>query len=231
MPRLDLLVVSDAICPWCWIGKRRLEQGLDLLRQSDPGLDFAIRFHPFELNPDMPPEGRDRRTYRIAKFGSEEASRARDAEVAAAGAESGPELHFERITRTPSTVNAHRLARFAAEADAAAGLAVIEGLFQAYFRDGLDIASPALLADIGAAAGLARGPLLARLETDEAVEEVRAEAAGVAMAGISGVPTFALNRYVLFSGAMPADLVADALGRAARHPQIIAAGEAPAAAE
>jgi predicted DsbA family dithiol-disulfide isomerase len=215
---LHLTVISDAICPWCWIGKRRLDQALAILAEHEPALGFEVSFFPFMLNPDMPAEGVDRASYRAAKFGSLERSRELDARVAAAGAESGLEFRHDLMTRTPNTTNAHRLARFAAEQDRQR--AVIEATFRAYFNEGRDIGDAVVLAEIGAANGMDRDATLARLRSDEAVDEVRAQAASASRAGITGVPFFVLNRHFLFSGAQPAETIADALVAAARHPAI-----------
>lgn len=219
---LALTVVSDAICPWCWIGKKRLDDALALLARTHPDLAFDVAFFPFLLNPDMPEEGVEREAYRIAKFGSLERSRALDKRVAEAGAASGLTFRHDLIRRTPSTVNAHRLSRFAVED----GLqrAVMEAIFRAYFAEGRDIGDIGVLADIAAESGMDRGAVAERLEGDEARAEVRAEAAAASRAGISGVPTFVLNRHVLFSGAEAPETLAEALATAARHPAILAAG-------
>ncbi len=222
MSALHLTVVSDAICPWCWIGKRRLDQALAILAEHEPGLAFEVSFFPFMLNPDMPKEGVDRASYRAAKFGSLERSRELDARVAAAGAECGLEFRHDLMLRTPNTTNAHRLARFAAEQDRQRP--VIEAMFRAYFNEGRDIGDVTVLAELGAAQGMDHDATLARLGSDEAAEEVRAQAASASRAGITGVPSFVLNRHFLFSGAQPAETIADALLSAARHPAIAAAG-------
>ncbi|WP_291298576.1 DsbA family oxidoreductase [Elioraea sp.] len=220
---LALTVVSDAICPWCWIGKTRLDQALAMLRESDPDLAFTLTFFPFMLNPDMPDEGVERTAYRTAKFGSIERSRQLDAQVTEAAASSGLTFHLDAIARTPNTTNAHRLSRFAAEA----GLQypVMEGVFRAYFQQGRDIGDIVVLADIAAAEGMDREAVAARLASDEAVDAVRAEAAAASRSGISGVPTFVLNRHVIFSGAQAPETIAEALRTAARHPAILEAAE------
>ncbi len=220
---LKLTVVSDAICPWCWIGKKRLDDALAMLATSDPGLRFELAFFPFMLNPDMPDEGVERAAYRTAKFGSIERARELDANVTAAGAGAGLDFRLEAIARTPNTTNAHRLSRFAAEA----GLqhAVMEAIFRAYFKGGRDIGDVSVLGDIAAEAGMDRGAVTERLMGTEGREEVRAEAAAASRAGISGVPTFVLNRHILFSGAQSPDTIAEALRTAARHPAILDAAE------
>jgi len=109
--RID--VISDVVCPWCYVGKRQLERGLDLLEKQH--LRFTVAWHPFQLNPDMPREGVDRAQYRIAKFGSLERSQQLDERITETAATVGLEFHLDRLTRTPNTLNAHRLIRFAGQ--------------------------------------------------------------------------------------------------------------------
>lgn len=206
--RID--VVSDAICPWCWIGKRHLEGAL--ARLADGGERFDVRWRPFQLNPDMPREGVERAAYRAAKFGSLERSRELDAQVAAAGAAAGLGFRFDRQRRTPNTVDAHRLIRRAGEAGPAAQDAVVEALFRAYFAEGRDIGDAEVLAGAAAEAGLEGAA--AFLASGEGEAEVREEDAGFRRLGISGVPSFALAGHVLFSGAVPAERMAEAFRRA-----------------
>ncbi len=202
--RID--IVSDAICPWCWIGKRNLEAALGEL-----GWDAQVHFHPFQLNPDMPQQGRTRAEYRAEKFGSIERSRELDAQVTAAAAAAGLDFRLERQARTPNTVAAHRLVRRAG----ALGVqpALVEALFRAYFHDGEDIGDLAMLARIGEAAGIADAA--AFIAGDEEAEAVLAEDAGFRSMGISGVPSFALDRHLLFSGAMAPQQMAAAFRRGA----------------
>lgn len=203
LARID--IVSDAICPWCWIGKRHLEGALS--RLADEGERFEVHWRPFQLNPDMPREGVERDAYRAAKFGSIERSRELDAQLAAAGASAGLEFRFDRQRRTPNTVDAHRLIRRAGAAGGPALQdAVVEALFRAYFQDGLDIGDAGVLAEVAAGAGLeGAGAFLA---SGEGAAEVREEDAGFRRLGISGVPSFALGGHVLFSGAVPAERMA-----------------------
>ncbi len=225
MASLDLLLVSDIACPWCWIGKRRIEAAIDIardkLKQSGADVTIGLRWHPFQLDPALPPEGRDRNAYRIAKFGSLERSRELETGVAEAGAADGIIFEFGRMTHAFNTLNAHRLSRFAAETGQQAQ--IVEALFVAYFQQARDIGDVATLADIAAEAGMDRATILARLQSDEAAQEVSAEAMGIARAGISGVPALIANRHFLFSGAHPTDAVADVLVRAAQHPEVIGA--------
>jgi predicted DsbA family dithiol-disulfide isomerase len=206
--RLD--IVSDAICPWCYIGKRHLEAASALL--APEGLAFEIRWNPYQLNPDMPPGGVARAEYRARKFGSLERSRELDAQVAAAGAAAGLNFRHDLMLRTPNTVDAHRLVRHA-EAGGAQD-ATVETLFRRYFTEGADIGDHAVLADAAAEAGLDHAEALAMLAGDAHRAEVLAMDRAAREAGVNGVPSFFLEGYFLFSGAMGAAPMADALRRA-----------------
>ena len=203
-------VISDAICPWCWIGKRNLDAALDML--AEEGLQFRVRFRPFQLNPEMPAEGVDRREYRSAKFGSWEKSQELDHRVADAGRIAGLEFRHDLMARTPNTLEAHRLIRLAG----ADGVQreVAEAIFQDYFQQGADIGDTTTLAALGTAAGMSAESLAAFGAGDAGRHEVLAEDEGYRRAGISGVPSFVLDRHLLFSGAMPPEHIADGLRRA-----------------
>lgn len=205
-----LEVVSDVICPWCWIGKAQLDRALALLEAE--GLTFDLGWLPYQLNPDMPAGGVDRRTYRAEKFGSWERSQELDAQVAEAGRAAGVAFRHDRMARTPNTVEAHRLIRLAG-ADGVQH-ATVDRLFRAYFQDGQDIGDRAVLAALGAEAGMAEATLAAFATGDAARAEVVAESRALAQAGISGVPSFLLDRHLLFSGAMPAERMAEGFRRA-----------------
>ena len=140
-------VISDVICPWCFIGKRRLGEALGVRPAT-------VRWHAFQLNPDMPREGIERKSYRIAKFGSWERSQELDARVAAAGRGEGIAFDFDRMARTPNTLDAHRIIWLAGERGVQD--TVVEALFLAYFTDGRDLSDRATLAEIAAGAGLDR---------------------------------------------------------------------------
>jgi predicted DsbA family dithiol-disulfide isomerase len=199
--RID--VISDAICPWCWIGKRQLEAALAMLDTP-----FTIHWRPFQLNPDMPAEGVERASYRAAKFGSVERGAELDANVAAASHTVGLDFRHDRMLRTPNTIAAHRLLRWAGprQNDLA------EALFRAYFQEGQDIGDHAVLAALAQTLDLDATDFLA---SDEFDAEVRAEDANFRRLGISGVPSFALDGAVLFSGAYPAERMAEIFGRRA----------------
>lgn len=206
--RID--VISDAICPWCYIGKRHLERALALLDKQ--GLHFTVAWHPFQLNPDMPREGVDRAQYRLAKFGSAERSRQLDERITETACTVGLEFHLDRLTRTPNTLDAHRLIRLAGQHGVQDG--VVEALFEGYFCDGADIGNADVLTRLGVEGGLERDDITAMLASDAGLKEVAAADRMARNAGIQGVPSFALQGHVLFSGAVPAEEMAQAFRRA-----------------
>ncbi len=208
LPRID--VISDAICPWCYIGKRQLEKALEILEKD--GLRFNVFWNPFQLNPDMPAEGVERKKYRDAKFGGPERARQIDQRVTDAAAGVGLEYHLDRLTRTPNTVNAHRLIRMAGQKGVQD--TVVEAMFDAYFCNGADLGDPEKLAEIGEQGGLDRAEVLAMLAGEDNSKEVLAGDQMARNAGIQGVPSFALQGHVLFSGAVPAEEMANAFRRA-----------------
>ena len=205
--RID--IVSDAVCPWCYIGKRQLERALETLRAE--GLEFSVHWNPFQLNPDMPKEGADRAAYRAWKFGSAEKSAALDARITEAAAGVGLGFRTDLMTRTPNTIDAHRLIGFAGTKGAQD--AVMESVFQAYFVEGADIGRADVLADCAARAGLDRAEVMAFLGSGMAEAEIRAADRSAREAGVSGVPSFFLDGYGMFSGAMPAESMANALSQ------------------
>jgi predicted DsbA family dithiol-disulfide isomerase len=189
--RLDIF--SDTICPWCYVGKRRLERALALRPQPK----LVIRWRAFQLNPTMPPEGIQRERYIEAKFGGvERAKRIHDA-VSTVGASEGIDFHFERIRQTPSTLASHRLLRKSAQHGLQSAL--LDALFAAYFEEGRDIGDHQVLADIGEGVGIPdAGTFLAQ---GGGIEEVKAEDALARRQGINGVPCFIFNGRFLLSGA------------------------------
>ena len=208
LARID--VISDAICPWCYIGKRQLESALKILGRDQ--LRFSVMWHPYQLNPDMPAEGAERATYRAAKFGSAERAQAIDQRITETAASVGLEFHLEKLTRTPNTLNAHRLIRFAAQQGVQDS--VVEALFKAYFCDGADLGDAELLAAIGGTGGLDPDEVWKMLASEDGKREVLANDQMARNAGIQGVPSFALQGHVLFSGALAAEDMANAFRQA-----------------
>lgn len=191
--RID--IVSDTICPWCFIGKRRLERAL----AQRPDIVFEIGWRPFQLNPDMPAEGMDRRTYVATKFGGDARASQIYQRVRDAGAGDGIDFAFEKIARTPNTLDSHRLIRWAGSA----GLQhqVVELLFRRYFLEGRDIGDRAVLTEVAAEAGM-DAELVARLLDEGAdLDLVREEDKVARDLGIQGVPCFILERKYAVSGA------------------------------
>ena len=206
MKVLTIEIYSDLICPWCYIGRRRLGEALKLLGLSEPP---SIVWRPFELNPNLPKSGLDRRVYRTAKFGSWERSQAMDREVAETGKTLGLTFHYERILMTPNTLEGHRLLWWARETGSQDALA--EALFRAYFSEGRDLGRLEVLADVAAEAGLPKGQARRFLQSDAVRDEVLAEEGEGRRRGLNGVPFFVLNGMPAFAGAQPADAFVDAL--------------------
>lgn len=211
---LTIDVISDVICPWCFIGKRRLEKALN-------GRPASVRWHPFELNPDMPREGIERKAYRIKKFGSWERSQELDAEVAAAGQGEGIAFNFDRQSRTPNTLDAHRVIWIAGERGVQD--AVVEALFQAYFTDGHDLSDRGTLAGVAAGAGLDGAEIDELLASDKGLDVIRAAEEQARRLSVSGVPFFVVNGRVALSGAQPPELFRQAFEQAG---EVVMAGEA-----
>jgi predicted DsbA family dithiol-disulfide isomerase len=209
---LAIEVISDAICPWCWVAKRRLDRAIAAI---SPDVTASVTWRPFELNPEMPKAGVDRRAYRSAKFGSWQHSQALDAQVAAAGRSEGLVFNHDKMERTPNTVDAHRLIWLAGQQGKQD--IVVEGLFAAYFNEGRDVGDANVLADVGASAGLNRAEVLAMLASDEGQAQVRSEVQRTVNLRLSGVPTVLVDGVPLFSGAIRADLMEAALRTAAGH--------------
>jgi predicted DsbA family dithiol-disulfide isomerase len=207
---MKIEVVSDVVCPWCYIGKRRLEKALAAIGGDERP---EVTWLPFQLNPGMPAEGMPRAEYRRAKFGSEERSRQLDARVAAEGRGEGIEFALERIERTPNTFAAHQLIDLAQERGA--GGAVVDALFRAYFEEARDTGEREVLLGIAAAAGLARAEVEARWNDAAQARRVVQLEESMKQLGISGVPTFIFERKLGVSGAQAPEALAAAMREAA----------------
>jgi len=198
MIKLDIF--SDPVCPWCLIGKAMLDRALE----GAPDHPFQIEWHPFQLNPDLPAGGADRRAYLEAKFGGQMNAVQVYARVMQAAEDAGVEINLDRIERQPNTLDAHRLIHWA-------GLegrqtAVVSALFRAYFRDGRDIGDAGTLADIGESAGMDRALTARLLATDADRDLIAARDRHARERGIDAVPTYLIaNRYVV-PGAQPVRL-------------------------
>jgi predicted DsbA family dithiol-disulfide isomerase len=203
---MQIEIYSDVVCPWCFIGKRRLEQALETAGYAQ---EAHIAWRPFQLNPTMPKEGMDRRVYLDAKFGGTEARRAIEERVAKTGEADGIVFAFDRIERTPNTFDAHRANWFAQQQGKQDDLA--EALFHAYFTEGRDIGNGQALVEVASEAGLDGNEVREFLASGEGVEEVHAEEAAGHRMGIRGVPYFVLNGRYTIAGAQPPDMFVSAL--------------------
>ncbi|MET0705500.1 MAG: DsbA family oxidoreductase [Tardiphaga sp.] len=202
---LQIDIVSDVVCPWCYIGKKRIEDALALA--SD--VPVHVNWRPFFLNPWIPREGIDRDTYLETKFGSVDAYKGIAQRVVAAAGEEGLSYRPETVKRQPNTIDSHRLIHWA-EAAGKSG-AVKQRLMELYFRDGGDLTLPETLVQAAADVGLDADDIRRRLATDEDVERISADAKEASDKGISGVPTFVLAGKYAISGAQPADQLARAI--------------------
>jgi predicted DsbA family dithiol-disulfide isomerase len=195
---LQVYVMSDVICPWCFIGKRRLEKAIAALDSP-----VKVRWLPFQLNPTMPKEGISRREYRTRKFGSWERSLELDAQVAAAGKADGIHFAFDQVERTPNTLDAHRLIWLADKEGVQD--AVVEALFRAYFTDGRDISNRQTLTDVVAEPGLDRQRAEMVLETGEGMEAIKEAGEQARQFRVDGVPFFIIGGKLTLSGAQHPD--------------------------
>lgn len=203
-------VVSDVVCPWCFIGKRRLEQALQLLAAQEPDTKIEVVWRPFELNPQLPAEGMERSRYLELKFGN----RAPDiyARVGAVGRSVGIEFAFERIVRQPNTLPAHQLIELARESNRQD--AVVEALFRAYFLDGQDLSQADNLVQIAAAAGLDAAAAVACLADDAQRAAVAEREEQARELGVGGVPFFIFAGQLAVSGAQDAEVLVRAFRQA-----------------
>ncbi|MDV7141618.1 DsbA family oxidoreductase [Tropicimonas sp. TH_r6] len=198
MIKLD--IISDPICPWCYIGKTLLFTALG----ERPDHPFKIEWHPFQLNPDMPQGGMDRRTYLETKFGGKEKAIAVYSQIAEAAEAAGLQIDFAAIQRTPNTLDAHRLIHWAGLEERQTE--IVHALFEAYFSDGRDIGSHDVLADIADSAGLDAAAIRRLLAGEADAEDIRSRDANARERGVTGVPTFVIANQHVVPGAQQPDL-------------------------
>ena len=205
---ISIDLVSDVICPWCFLGKRRLDNALALI----PDVKAEIIFRPFFLDPTIPSEGLDRQEYMAAKFGEERLKTIHDPLIKA-GQEDGVPYHFDKITRTPNTMDAHRLLRWALVEGKQPEIA--EALFMSYWSQGRDVGDQQVLADIAESHGMNREAVLKALASEQDKSEVLAETTQAQKMGVTGVPTYIINRKYGVVGAQSAELLAEQIKKAA----------------
>ena len=198
MIKLDIL--SDPICPWCYIGKAYLDRALEKAGDHP----FLIEWHPFQLNPEMPAGGMDRRAYLEAKFGGKDGAVRAYAPVVEHAEKAGLSINFEGIGRTPNTLDAHRLIHWAVIEQRQTP--VVAALFKAYFVDGRDIGDKATLAELAGECGLDAAMTATLLAGEADADDIRARDAHARERGVTGVPTFILANQHVLTGAQPPDL-------------------------
>jgi predicted DsbA family dithiol-disulfide isomerase len=203
-------VVSDVVCPWCFIGQKRLDKAI-----SDSGVEVHINWRPFQLDPTIPPEGKDRHEYMLGKFGSEERIREIHARIEPLGEAEGISFAFDVIKTAPNTLDAHRVIRWAGAAGEAIQNRLVRRLFQLNFEEGANIGDASVLIEAAREAGMDAAVVETLLPTDADVEAVRHEIATVSRMGVTGVPCFLLEGKYAVMGAQDAETLADAIRQVA----------------
>jgi predicted DsbA family dithiol-disulfide isomerase len=205
---MQIDIVSDTVCPWCFIGKRRIGRAMAMR----PDVKFDVFWRPYRLDPTIPREGVDRRAYLKAKFGDSPRTSAMGDAIRAEGEGEGIAFAFDKIAKSPNTLDSHRLVRWSASAGVQDDM--VERLFRAYFIEGRDVGDPAVLSAIASEAGM-DGDLVATLLAGDAdLAAVEREAGLANEMGISGVPTFIFDSKFMISGAREAELLVRVIDKA-----------------
>ncbi len=219
---LQIDIVSDVVCPWCFIGKRHLDQALAVYQQRYPDSPVpGVRWHPFQLNPRLPASGIPRAEYTATKFGGPERAKEVYARVAAAGAKAGIGFAFDRIEVQPNTIDAHRLLHRAAELGIQHAMA--ESLFSGYFLEGRNLTDRDTLGELAQRAGMSAGEAKRYLDSDEDRTLITQQDEHARRMGVEGVPFFIFNQRLAVSGAQPAEILLDAMERAEASTETAAA--------
>ncbi|MFN8335911.1 MAG: DsbA family oxidoreductase [Cyclobacteriaceae bacterium] len=199
-PKIKVDIVSDVVCPWCYIGKRRIERAMDALNSK---YDFEVEYHPFELNPQMPAEGVDQKQYLAAKFGGEDRYNQITAQTTATAAREGLAFDFSIQKVSPNTRNAHRIIQYAKQEGKQP--AVKEAFMKAYFEQGIDLSKNENLVSVAVGAGLSKDAVEQLLASDQLLAEVMYAERELQKIGISGVPFYIINNKYGVSGAQPSE--------------------------
>jgi len=216
---MQIDIISDVVCPWCFIGKRNLENALATYKAKNPDQAAPnVVWHPFQLNPHLPAGGMPRADYTAGKFGSADRAREIYARVARAGADAGIEFRFDDIRVQPNTVDAHQLILLAAAFDAQD--AVVESLFTGYFLEARDLSDHDTLVELAERGGLPAGESRRCLETQQLRQQVQDQDTHARTLGVEGVPFFIFDQKLAASGAQPAEVLADAMQQAANRPPV-----------
>ncbi|ESY91135.1 DsbA family protein [Mesorhizobium sp. LNHC229A00] len=200
-------VVSDVVCPWCFIGQKRLDKAI----AAAGDVEVHVRWRPFQLDPTIPPQGKDRHDYMLAKFGSDERIREIHARIEPLGDSEGISFAFDAIKVAPNTLDAHRLIRWAGAAGEDVQNRLVRRLFQLNFEEGVNIGDHTVLVEAAREAGMDAAVVETLLPSDADVEAVRTEIATASRMGITGVPCFLLEDKYAVMGAQDADTLADAI--------------------
>jgi predicted DsbA family dithiol-disulfide isomerase len=211
-PTIRIDVVSDVVCPWCYIGKRRLEKAIDSLNHQ---YDFDVHYHPFELNPTIPAQGLNQKEYLSNKFGGESRYNQITQHVTSVAASEGLEFNFSKQGVSPNTRLAHRIIHLAE--DAGVQKAAVEALFKAYFTDGLDLSNKENLIAVATQAGLNKDAVMELLKSDDREAEVIAAEQEMQRHGITGVPFYIINSKYGVSGAQPSTTFVEAFKQIGRE--------------
>lgn len=203
-------VVSDVVCPWCFIGQKRLDKAI-----AASGVEVHVHWRPFQLDPTIPAEGKDRRDYMLEKFGSEERICEIHARIEPLGVAEGISFAFDAIKVAPNTLDAHRVIRWAGAAGEDVQNRLVRKLFQLNFEEGKNLGDPSVLTEAAREAGMDAAIVETLLPTDADVEAVRGEIATASRMGVTGVPCFLLEGKYAVMGAQDADTLADAIRQVA----------------
>lgn len=209
---LTIEIVSDVVCPWCFVGLRRLERAISLVREEQPDFQYVVRWRPFFLNPDTPPEGEPYLPFLVQKFGGRERVEEIWRRIQEVGASLGIDYHFEKIQVRANTLMAHRLIHWAQQQGDASG--VVEGLFKAQFERGENVSDRMVLANVAVACGYDQAEVLRYLDSDEDVSLIQQMEHESRTWGVSSVPTFVFDRKSGIQGAEDPRVLADGIKQA-----------------
>ena len=209
---LTIEIVSDVVCPWCFVGLRRLERAISLVREEQPDFQYVVRWRPFFLNPDTPPEGEPYLPFLVQKFGGRERVEEIWRRIQEVGASLGIDYQFEKIQVRANTLMAHRLIHWAQQQGDASG--VVEGLFKAQFERGENVSDRLVLANVAAACGYDHAEVLRYLDSDEDVSLIQKLEHESRTWGVNSVPTFVFDRKSGIQGAEDPRVLADGIKQA-----------------
>jgi predicted DsbA family dithiol-disulfide isomerase len=207
MEVITIDVVSDVVCPWCYLGKRRLDKAIEAVRDD---LAVAVTFRPYQLNPDMPAEGIDHKKHLAEKLGGDEAVTRAHEMLAGLGQEDGIDFDFPAVKISPNTLDAHRLLRWAMIESPEVQNRVAVGLFKAYFEEGRNVGDRAVLLDIAETCGMDRAVVAALFSAGADVDSVKEEIGMARDMGVTGVPCFIIDNKYAVMGAQSVDVLTNA---------------------